>query len=72
MAVQVLPPETQQRLASCITGKSGKFRFVGLSSGQYELRVSRDAGWNVNHIYVLVDIKNGLNKSLRIGMTVGD
>lgn len=45
----------QERIAACVTGKSGKFCFGFIQAGKYELRVSKDEGINVTHIYVDVD-----------------
>ena len=66
------PPANQRRIASCLTGKDGKFGFAGLSSGEYELRISAGVAWNVEHIYVRVDPKKGKTKRIQIGMRVGD
>jgi len=66
------PPDNQRRIAACLTGENGNFGFDGLRAGNYELRVSAGAGWNVEHIFVNVDPKKGQSKRIRIAMTVGD
>lgn len=45
----------QRRIAACKTGEDGKFCFKGLRPGKYELRVSRDSGWNVTQVYLGLD-----------------
>jgi Carboxypeptidase regulatory-like domain len=47
----------QKRLRSCVTSADGRFCFRVLPSGSYEVRVSKGQGWNVTHIYVVVDRK---------------
>lgn len=63
----------QKRLKSCVTATDGKFCFRSLPSGTYELRVSRDQGWNVTHVYVVVD-RNAAEKiePLHITMHIGN
>ena len=63
------PP--QNRLRACVTSRDGKFCFKNLPDGVYELRVSRDQGWNVTHVYIVVDGKAGRNKPLHAGMHLG-
>ncbi len=45
----------QRRVAACVTGEDGKFCFGFVGAGKYEVRVSKDGGFNVTHIYVEVD-----------------
>jgi hypothetical protein len=61
----------QKRLAACVTADDGKFCFRNLPSGKYELRSSLDGGWNITHIYVVVDKKAGKHKPLHVTMSVG-
>lgn len=61
----------QNRLRACITSADGKFCFKNLPEGVYELRVSRSQGWNVTHVYIVVDRKAGSNKPLHVGMHLG-
>ena len=41
----------QRRIAGCVVGADGKFRFRGLRPGKYELRFSKAGGWNHTHVY---------------------
>jgi hypothetical protein len=61
----------QKRLAACRTAADGKFCFRDLPSGKYELRSSIDSGWNVTHVYVVLDKKAGEGKALRVLMELG-
>lgn len=64
----------QRRVAACRTRVDGKFCFLGLASGKYELRVSSDdsrTGWNTTQVYVVVDRKKGKRKDLRVEMKLG-
>lgn len=61
----------QRRLAACRTAADGKFCFRNLPSGKYELRSSLDSGWNVTHVYVVVDKKAGQGKRIQVQMSVG-
>jgi hypothetical protein len=68
------PPAEQRRVAACRTGKDGRFCFGDIPAGKYELRVSKDGGWNVVHAYVVVDPNSRASKDggIVIKMTVGD
>jgi hypothetical protein len=61
----------QKRLAACQTSTDGKFCFRGLPAGKYELRSSINIGWNVTHVYVVVDREAGVRRELHVGMYVG-
>jgi hypothetical protein len=61
----------QKRLAVCVTAEDGKFCFRHLAPGKYELRASLNGGWNITHVYVVVDKKAGHTKMLRVGMSLG-
>src|SRR5262249_7278489 len=52
------PPADKRRLAACKTGKDGKFCFKNIPPGNYELRVSKDPGWNPIHVYLTVAAGN--------------
>ena len=64
------PPE-QKRVAACRTSTDGKFCFRNLPPGKYELRSSLDSGWNVTHVYVVLDKQNGRGWKLKVLMRVG-
>jgi hypothetical protein len=61
----------QKRLATCRTTADGRFCFRNLPSGKYELRSSLSSGWDVTHIYVVLDKKAGQNVKLHVKMEVG-
>ncbi len=61
---------TQKRVAACHTSADGKFCFRGLPPGKYELRSSPKAGWNITHVYVVVD-KKGQTKKIQVRMSLG-
>ena len=64
----------QRRVAACRTGTDGRFCFVGLRAGQYELRSSSDdtaTGWNVSQVYVVINPKGHRRKELSVEMTLG-
>ncbi len=63
------PPE-QKRLGACRTTGDGKFCFRDLPPGKYELRSSMGSGWNVTHVYVVLD-GQGKRDSLHVKMSVG-
>lgn len=67
------PPAKQRRLAACVTGDDGRFCFENLAPGRYELRVSYGSGWNVTHVYVVVDPKGRASSSryITVGLTLG-
>jgi hypothetical protein len=64
------PPE-QKRLAACRTGKDGKFCFRNLPAGKYELRSSLGSGWNVTHVYVVLDKHSKRDEKLNVLMLLG-
>lgn len=61
----------QKRLRACVTSADGKFCFKELPPGVYELRISRDQGWDVTHVYVVVNRKAGSKKPLEVTMHLG-
>jgi hypothetical protein len=61
----------QKRLAACRTAADGKFCFRNLPSGKYELRSSVDRGWDVTHIYVIVDRNAPRGGNLGVQMELG-
>jgi len=66
------PPGDQTRIIACESSKSGKFSIKGLKTGNYELRVSMNPGFNVSYIYVSVVSTSKTNaRKLKIYLTVG-
>ena len=61
----------QKRLAANKTAEDGRFCFKSLPSGRYEIRSSIDTGWDVTHVVVTVDTKNGKNERLHLVMYLG-
>ena len=44
-----------RRVDACLTAEDGKYCFGFLPPGKYEVRVSRENGFNITHLYVEVD-----------------
>jgi len=61
----------QKRVAACRTGADGKFCLRNLPPGKYELRSSLSSGWDVTHVYVVLDKKAGQGKALHVRMELG-
>jgi len=61
----------QKRLAICRTAADGKFCFRNLPPGKYELRSSLGPGWNVTHVYVVLDGQSKRAGKLKVLMLVG-
>lgn len=63
----------QRRIAACKTGADGGFCFIGVPRSSYELRASKDVGWNPSHIYLRVDPHNykHTEKEVHVELTVG-
>lgn len=65
--------KAQKRVAGCVVGPDGKFCFRGLAPGKYELRLSKDGGWQKTHVYVIVAplkqkaVKGDLGISMQLG-----
>ena len=65
----------QRRIAACKTGEAGRFCFVGLPSGKYELRCSiQGGGWDVTHVYVRIapGCRKDGKTELKVQMYLGD
>jgi hypothetical protein len=63
----------QRRISACKTGADGRFCFENIPKGKYEIRASIDSGWNVTHVWILIDPQNGQakNEDLKISMSLG-
>lgn len=64
-------PLEQKRLAVCRTAADGKFCFRNLPPGKYELRSSLGSGWNVTHVYVVLDGQGKRGGNLKVLMLLG-
>ncbi len=58
----------QKRLAACLTGQDGKFEF-DLPQGEYEVRLSKPAEWNVTSVLVKVE-RSARKRKIRIRLTI--
>lgn len=65
------PPDSQRRIAACVTGSDGTFCFPSLPAGQYELRVSKGAEWSPTHVLVTVDPNRGTSKLIEVRLNLG-
>ena len=63
----------QRRIAACKTGADGRFCFQNIPKGKYEIRASVDSGWNVTHVWVLIDPhgRQAKKEDLRLSMSLG-
>ena len=64
-------PPKRKKVAACATAADGKFCFRNLPPGKYELRSSISGGWNITHIYVVVDQQHGRNQKIEVEMSLG-
>jgi hypothetical protein len=61
----------QKRLRACVTSDDGSFCFRNLPSGKYELRASLSQGWDVTHVYVILDTTKGSREPIEVSLHVG-
>jgi protocatechuate 3,4-dioxygenase beta subunit len=66
-------PYEQRRVAVCKTNAYGRFCFENLPAGEYELRASKDAQWNISHVYVTVDPRSrkGSTAAIEVELYLG-
>ena len=66
-------PKPQRRIAACVVGNDGQFCFANVPPGKYEVRFSKDGGWN--HTSLVVSVaprgRNATKRNLEITMQVG-
>ena len=57
----------------CVTEADGRFCFTGIPKGRYELRASKEGGFEITHLKVIVDPKNpqSTNKEINVSIEPG-
>jgi len=58
------------RMAACVTGTDGRYCFSRVPRGEYELRASKDGGFEITHVYVRVDPKNRRSSNAELGISI--
>ena len=61
---------SRKRLAACLTGADGHYCFAGVSKGRYEIRVSKDGGWEITHVNVYVDPTSKRASDAELGLPI--
>ena len=65
--------QPQRRIAACVVGSNGQFCFANIPPGKYEVRFSKNGGWN--HTSLVVSVaprsRNATKRNLEITMQVG-
>jgi hypothetical protein len=63
----------QHRIAACVVGNDGRFCFANIAAGKYEVRFSKNGGWNNTSMVVTVAPRNrnATRRGLEITMQVG-
>ena len=63
----------QRRIAACVVGNDGRFCFASIPPGKYEVRVSKDGGWNHTSLIVSVALRGRdvTRRNLEVTMQVG-
>jgi hypothetical protein len=61
---------TRTRLAACVTDLDGRYCFANVPKGRYEVRVSKDGGFEITHVNVYVDPKNPKASNAELGITL--
>ena len=63
----------QRRTTACVVGSDGRFCFTNIPAGKYEVRFSKNGGWN--HTSMVVSVaprsRNATKRDLEIAMQVG-
>lgn len=63
----------QRRIAACVVESDGRFCFANIPAGKYEVRFSKNSGWNHTSVVLTVAprkpnaTKRGLNIRLELG-----
>jgi protocatechuate 3,4-dioxygenase beta subunit len=65
--------KAQRRVAACVIGNDGRFCFANIPTGKYEVRFSKNGGWNHTSMYVVVAPRNpkATKRGIEITMKVG-
>jgi len=63
----------QRRIAACMVSNDGQFCFTNIPPGKYEVRFSKNGGWNHTSLVVSVGPRgrNATKHNLEITMQVG-
>jgi protocatechuate 3,4-dioxygenase beta subunit len=63
----------QRRIAACVVGSDGQFCFANIPPGKYEVRFSKNGGWNHTSLVLSVGPRgrNAPKRNLEITMQVG-
>jgi hypothetical protein len=63
----------QRRIAACIVHDDGQFCFANIPAGKYEVRFSKNGGWNRTSLVVSVAPanRNATKRDLSITLQVG-
>jgi protocatechuate 3,4-dioxygenase beta subunit len=61
----------QRRLAACVVGNDGRFCFANIPPGRYEVRFSKNGGWNHTSLVLSVARRGATKRNLDITMQVG-
>jgi protocatechuate 3,4-dioxygenase beta subunit len=66
-------PGESRRIAACKTGADGKFCFINIPAGKYELVSSINAGWNPTYVRFKLNpqSRNSGKRVIEVLMTIG-
>ena len=63
--------KAQRRVAACVVRDNGEFCFTNIPAGKYEVRFSKDGGWNHTSVVLTVGGRKATHEKLEIAMQVG-
>ena len=58
------------RLAACVTGPDGRYCFINAPKGRYEVRASKEGGFQITHVNIYVDPQNSKASHADLGITL--
>jgi len=64
------PSAERKRLTACITGADGRYCFAGIAKGRYEIRVSKDGGFEITYVSVYLDPNNRKASDSELGISI--